>query len=413
MTAVIQMGVFQAANAELSNGVVHAISDDDRFADGMIVPATAAIFEDLFVLELANNHWGKLSRGVKIIDDFADIVRANGVRAAIKLQFRDVEHFVHRDFRDRDDVRYVKKTLQTEMPWDELEQMVARVRSRGMVTMVTPFDEVSVDMGVRFGVDILKIASSDIRDKTLLRKIASAGKPVIASSGGADTAHIDHLVGYFAERRVPFALNHCVSLYPSEDDELELNQIDYLRARYPGIVIGLSTHEHCDWHDSVQIAYAKGARTFERHIDIDHEGVPVSGYCTKPEQADVWFKAFKKAKEMCGDTGAAKREVPEKERRYLDALVRGVYARRDLPVGHCLTDADVYHAVPLLKGQISTREFESGEVLTRSMMADAPVLLAAIDAPYVADRWLADLVADRGLDHPEPARQPMRMAANY
>ena len=59
------------------------------------------------------------------------------------------------------------------------------------------------------------------RDKSLLRKMAAAGKPVVASSGGAEERHIDELVQFFAGRGIPFALNHCVSLYPSEDGELE------------------------------------------------------------------------------------------------------------------------------------------------------------------------------------------------
>ena len=56
------------------------------------------IFEDLFVLEMANNHLGSVERGLKIIQEFAQIVRFNNVRASIKLQFRDVENFVHKDF---------------------------------------------------------------------------------------------------------------------------------------------------------------------------------------------------------------------------------------------------------------------------------------------------------------------------
>lgn len=367
------------------------------------------IFEDLFVLELANNHWGKLQRGLKIIDDFAAVVKRNGVKASIKLQFRDVDAFIHRDYRECDDVRYIKKTLATQMPWEELRAMVDRVKAHGMVAMVTPFDEVSVDKCIEFGVDILKIASSDIRDKTLLRKIAATGLPVIASSGGADTHHIDRLVDYFTSRDIPFALNHCVSIYPSEDSELELNQIDYLKARYPDITIGLSTHEQRDWHDSILIAYGKGARTFERHIDIDYEGVPVSPYCTKPEQADVWFKAFNKAKEMSGGPAEAKRAVPAKEREYLDALVRGVYVKQDLPAGHRLTDEDVYLAVPLLKGQISTREFESGEVLNTPLAADEPVLLDDIDASYTSDPEVRRLVPERGLARRLP---DMKLAVN-
>ncbi len=367
------------------------------------------IFDELFVLELANNHWGKLDRGLKIIRDFARVVRFNDVHAAIKLQFRDVDSFVHRDFRGRSDIRYIKKTLDTQMPWENLRAMVDAVREAGMVTMVTPFDEVSVDKCVEFGVDILKIASSDIRDKTLLAKIASAGLPVIASAGGADLKHIDALVEFFTSRNIPFALNHCVSLYPSEDSDLELDQIDFLKARYPNITIGLSTHEYRDWHDSILIAYAKGARTFERHIDIDYEGVPVSSYCTKPEQADIWFRAFKKAKEMCGHTGAARRQIPEGERRYLDALVRGVYAKRDVAAGEVLSREDVYFSVPLLKGQISTREFVGGEKVTQAIAADSPIDVRKIDAPLTADRELVDLIVDRGLEisTPAPARKAL------
>lgn len=373
---------------------------------------TGSIFDDLFVLELANNHWGDLDRGLKIIRDFSQVVSANGVRASIKLQFRDVDSFIHRDFRHREDLRYIKKTIDTHLSWDELRQLVEAIRDCGMMTMVTPFDEVSVDKAVEFGVDILKVASSDIRDKILLSKIAAAGKPVIASSGGASLEHIDNLVEFFVGRGVPFALNHCVSLYPSEDGELELNQIDLLRARYPGIVIGLSTHEHRDWHDSIQIAYAKGARTFERHIDIDYQGVPVSPYCTRPNQADVWFKAFLKAKEMCGGPAAEKRVPPNREVTYLDALVRGIYLRRALPAGHVVTEADVYLAVPLQAGQLSGREFLGTEVLTRPLAVDAPVGFSEVSASYSGDAVLAAMIAKRGLntdiEAPQPA--PARLA---
>ena len=68
-------------------------------------------FEDLFVLEMANNHWGRLDRGKRIVDDFSKVVRYNGIRASIKLQFRDVDSFIHKDHVKREDVRYIKKTI--------------------------------------------------------------------------------------------------------------------------------------------------------------------------------------------------------------------------------------------------------------------------------------------------------------
>jgi N-acetylneuraminate synthase len=354
-------------------------------------------FDDLFVLELANNHWGRLDRGLKIVEDFAEVVRRNGVRAAMKLQFRDVGSFIHRQHRDRTDVRYIKKVGDTELSWTELAQLVEAIRAAGMMAIATPFDEVSVDKCIEFNLEILKIASSDIRDRVLLEKIATARRPTIASSGGASLADLDHLVDFFATRDIPFALNHCVSIYPSQDSELELNQIDFLKARYPDTVIGFSTHEMTDWASSVVIAYAKGARTFERHIDIDFEGVPVSPYCTLPHQADVWFKAFLKAKEMCGADAAAKRAPPEKEVRYLDQLVRGVYAKRDLDAHHVLTEDDVYFAVPLVHGQISVREFTGGEILKSALGKDQPVRIREIDSDYANDLVLQRLIDDRGV----------------
>lgn len=359
------------------------------------------IFDELFVLELANNHWGSLERGLKIITDFSRIVRFNSVRASLKLQFRDVDNFIHRDFRDRTDIRYIKKTLDTKMTEDDYATLVKAVRQSGCIPMATPFDEKSVNLCVELGIPIIKIASSDLNDWFLIEKIADTRKPVIVSTGGSSLKDIDDLVIFFENRNVPLAINHCVSLYPSEDSELEMNQIDYLKNRYPNHVIGFSTHEYTDWTSSMLIAYAKGARTFERHIDIEMDGVPVSPYCSLPEQVDIWFKAFQKAKEMCGAPGTQKRMPPEREIKYLDALVRGVYAKRDLPEGYILNhdriNEDLYLAVPLQKGQISCRELMSGEILTRACNKDEPIMIDSIDSPYSTNDNLRKIIYQRGI----------------
>ena len=354
-------------------------------------------FEDLFVLEMANNHMGRLARGKEIIFQFGRVVRYNNVRAAIKLQVRDVDRFIHKDFRDRQDIRYIKKTVDTQLSVDDFAALCEEIRLNGCVRMATPFDEASVDLCTDLGVELLKLASSDLNDWVLIEKIASTRKPVIASTGGSSLKDVDDLVTFFAHRKIPLALNHCVSLYPSEDHELELNQIDFLKQRYPANTIGYSTHEHQDWQSSVLIAYAKGARTFERHIDIEADGLAVSPYCSRPEQVDVWFKAFKKAKEMCGAPGTQKRLPPEKEVRYLDALVRGAYARQDLPAGHRLTEADFYLAVPLQKGQLSCRELLTGEELLGPIQRDQPLTIDHLDNPYSRVAELRQSILNRGL----------------
>jgi len=160
------------------------------------------------------------------------------------------------------------------------------------------------------------------------------------------------------------------------------------------------------------MAYAMGARTFERHVDIEYEGVPVSPYCSLPEQIDVWFKSFRKAQEMCGSPGVAKRMPPEREIRYLDHLVRGVYAKRDLPAGHVLSDRDLYLAVPLQKGQISCRELMRGEVLLNAVAKDSAITFAQIDSPYSANSELRRSIENRGIDpQPPAAEQQPRLVA--
>lgn len=355
------------------------------------------IFEDLFVLELANNHWGRVERGLRIVTDFARIVRFNNVKAAIKLQFRDVSAFIHRDFRERRDIRYIAKTLDTRLEKTDYVKLVAAIRENSCIPMATPFDEKSVELCMELGIDILKLASSDLNDWILIEKIATTRKPVIVSTGGSSLKDIDDLVSFFAKRNIPLAINHCVSLYPTEDQELEMNQIDFLRDRYPNNVIGFSTHEYRDWRTSVAIAYAKGARTFERHIDIAADDIPVSPYCSLPEQIDEWFKAYKKAAEMCGAAGLQKRIPPKREIEYLNSLVRGVYARRDLKRGERIRDEDVYLAIPLQKGQISCRELMRGEVMLKDCPMHAPLTIDSIDSPYADNENLKALIYRRGI----------------
>ncbi len=121
------------------------------------------IFDELFVLEMANNHLGDLERGLKIVSTYAQVVRFNNVRAAIKLQVRDVDSFIHKDFRDRDDIRYIKKTIDTRLKVDDIVTLVKAIRAANCIPMATPFDERSVDLCSELGISMLKIASSDLQ----------------------------------------------------------------------------------------------------------------------------------------------------------------------------------------------------------------------------------------------------------
>jgi N-acetylneuraminate synthase len=150
------------------------------------------------------------------------------------------------------------------------------------------------------------------------------------------------------------------------------------------------------------LSYAKGARTWERHVDIDFGGVSVSPYCSVPEQVDKWFKAFHKSIEMCGGSGSQRRVLPKREIEYLDALVRGVYAKRDIAAGYTFSkesfEDDFYLAVPLQKGQLSCREIINGEKLTEDIKVDQPLTIHKIDGPYNENSSLRALILNRGLN---------------
>ena len=149
------------------------------------------------------------------------------------------------------------------------------------------------------------------------------------------------------------------------------------------------------------IAYAKGARTFERHIDIDADGIPVSPYCTLPEQVDTWFKAFHKAKAICGGSGLSKRIPPEKEdqlsRQSRPGRLRRATSRRDTSSIMTTSTMTFIWRSRSQKGQVSCRELMSGEVLLKACLKDEPVLIDMIESPYSYNDDLKRIIYERGI----------------
>jgi N-acetylneuraminate synthase len=148
------------------------------------------------------------------------------------------------------------------------------------------------------------------------------------------------------------------------------------------------------------LSYAKGARTWERHVDINYQDVPVSPYCSLPENIDKWFKAFNKSVEMCGGSSDSRRVISRKEIEYLDALVRGAYAKTDIKSGTILNndnfDELFYMAVPLQKGQISVREVINGIQITKDLKQNEPLMISSISGPYFENENLKSLILKRG-----------------
>ncbi len=354
------------------------------------------IFNDLFVLELARNHWGSVERGKEIIKQYAKVIKNHNVHAAIKLQAFDTDSFIHKDFLPKEEdvadgentqapgshTRYIKKTLATKLTDEEFTELVDEIKSYGLVSMVTPYDERSVDLIGKLNVDMVKLASSDTGCRTLVEKALGLGIPISISTGAVTLENVDRVVRLAEEKDIPILVNHCVSNYPSEDGDLHINHIEFWKKRYPNVAIGFSSHDYTDITNSHMLAVAKGAVSFERHVDIEKDDYSVSKYCIIPETADRWFTAHKKANEMLGDKVESVRTMTDFEYNYLKTVNRGVYAKRDIPKGYKFSHKNLnevfYLAIPLQDGQISASELNEELDVMKKIDKDSAILHTSV-----------------------------------
>jgi sialic acid synthase SpsE/quercetin dioxygenase-like cupin family protein len=339
-------------------------------------------FRDLFVLDMANNHQGSVEHGMTIIDRCADAVMRHGVRAAIKFQFRDLDTFIHVDHAQNSTNKHVPRFLSTRLQWAQYRHLRDAVKKRDLFAMCTPFDETSVDKIVDMKFDVIKLASCSGSDWPLIEKIASAGLPVIASTGGLSIEQVDDLASFFDHRGVEFALMHCVSIYPTPDVACNLANIDTFKRRFPRRVIGWSTHEPPADTAQIGIAAALGAEMFERHVGVETEQIKLNAYSSTPEQIDAWLSAWKRAKTLMGSSDRV--SIPE-EHAAIDSLKRGVFARGPIEAGAAITSDDIYFAFPYTEGGLASGEWRDGIVTTSKIDADAPALMANIDIPSDPD----------------------------
>ncbi len=344
------------------------------------VPSEAEFdFDQLFVLDLANNHQGDVGHGLRVIRECGAAVEAAGVRAALKFQFRELDTFVHPAHREGSENKHLPRFLATRLSPADYRKLLDEVRGQGMLAACTPFDEASVDLIVEMSFDVLKIASCSANDWPLLQKAAASGLPVIFSTGGLTLDQIDNVCSFFEHRRVHFAVMHCVSIYPTPDENMHLNQIELLRRRYPGTHIGWSTHEPPDETVMVQMAVAKGASMFERHVGVKTDTITLNQYSSTPDQLAQWFAAYHRALVLCG----SRKRPPAKqvEIESLRSLQRGVYVKAEVPAGARLTEEDVYFAMPCEEGQLSSGEFSAGLETRAAIPADGAVRLDSVELP--------------------------------
>lgn len=184
-------------------------------------------------------------------------------------------------------------------PWDWTPRLKALAESLGMHCFSTPFDFTAVDFLEGLDVPAHKIASFEIVDLPLIRRVARTGKPTIMSTGMASMAEIDDAVRAFRQAGGrELALLKCTSAYPSAPDEMNLRTIPHLGETF-GTVAGLSDHT---MGVAVPVAaVALGACIVEKHFTLSRaQPGPDSSFSLEPAEFKAMVDAIRVAEQALG-----------------------------------------------------------------------------------------------------------------
>ncbi|HSG28714.1 MAG TPA: N-acetylneuraminate synthase family protein, partial [Candidatus Krumholzibacterium sp.] len=249
----------------------------------------------LVIFEMANNHGGDVAHGIRIIDEFAKVMKEfPEFQFAFKFQYRDLPTFIHPDADPED--KYVRRFKETNLSRDDRRWLKRHAEERGFLTACTPFDEASVRHVVEDGYDILKVGSPSITDWSLWDSIRDYWNgPIIASVGGATDVDVDEFLRNHLSRGKFFAYNrltllHCVSEYPTKTENLQFGQIMYLKEKFPNHKVGLSLHRRPVSYDWQDYAVALGAEVIERHVFV---GNPPNKYSAGPKDMESELYALR------------------------------------------------------------------------------------------------------------------------
>jgi N-acetylneuraminate synthase len=218
------------------------------------------------IAEIGINHNGD----VGIAKDLIKVAKESGCDA-VKFQKRTLENVYTQEELDK----------QRESPWgttnreqkeglefgqQEYEQIDSYCKELGIEWFASAWDVESQNFLKQFDLKYNKIASAMLVDSHLLRIVAAEGRHTFISTGMSKLEEIDCAVEIFKKSGCPFEVMHCISTYPMEDTDANLNCISTLRDRY-SCDVGYSGHEV-----GLAVSYAAsalGISSLERHITLD------------------------------------------------------------------------------------------------------------------------------------------------
>ena len=213
-------------------------------------------------------------------------------------------------------------------PWEWFPELKDKASEEGLVFLSTPFDNSSVDLLEKVDVPAYKIASFEINDIPLLKYVASKGKPVIFSTGVADTNDIELALSTLREGGIEeIAVLKCTSAYPAPLHEMNLRTIADMKEKF-NVVVGLS--DHSSGIIVPVTAVSVGASIIEKHVTLDRKmGGPDASFSLEPKELKEMIRVVRGAEEALGEV---KYDLTEKAREHR-VFMRSVFASEDIKAG--------------------------------------------------------------------------------
>ena len=221
------------------------------------------------------------------------------------------------------------------MPWEWQEELKKEAEALGLDFFSTPFDPSSVDFLESIDIPFYKIASFEVVDIPLIKKVAATGKPIIMSVGMASLAEIDEAVRIIKESGNDLALLKCSSAYPAVPEKMNLRTIQHLQETFK-VPVGLS--DHSMGSVSAVTAVALGAKIIEKHFCLSRDfGGPDSSFSMEPDEFKQMVCDVNMAAKAVGEV--AYRVSEEEKSNY--AVRKSIFVSKDIKAGEILTPENI------------------------------------------------------------------------
>jgi len=295
---------------------------------------------DCYVIaEIGHNHGGSIETCKELFDE------AKGCGAhAVKLQKRDNRSLYTREFFNKPyenensyGATYGEHREALELGKADYQELKAYAEEIGITFFATAFDFPSADFLADLDMPAYKIASADLINTPLLKRVAEIGKPMILSTGGATLDDVRRAHEIVVEINPEVAVLQCTAGYPAAWDELDLRVIETYRELFPETVIGLSSHDN--GIAMPVVGYMLGGRIVEKHFTLnralkgtDHR------FSLEPQGLRKMVRDLTRTKKALGD--GTKTMYPS-EVEPVEKMAKKLVAKTALPAGHTLRAEDI------------------------------------------------------------------------